>query len=578
MKKLSELHAGSLVIIGHLHSKIRSLKTELFSALDHVDTRERCLDHIHRWTQCHSLPDFSRDGPSLEMLQSGAQVIIGHLQNKIRVLEIELSALKRQYATNKDNFEIMKCCKQSESQSYSTQEYIQSVGGGFNVLNKNTKENKFSNLDSRICHVQADFQRPCDDVEGINLHKPEGLIDTKDSLMISCSFEECTTTHSSECSANVDITKLDDVNDVPEHCRLLSNVQMDTFDCDNACDPSGGEIHDKFMTKGINQCPCENAEQFLHKPEGLLHNHMECHEQFMEQTCISIPGHMCLDKNAALAQHNVLHTEQIHVNFQKDSCSFKESCEFHVSVCFRPPAGPAGGLDFMFDEITQDSGELVCVYDENPSGGVSVTSSAPSCGDKNSNEVPDEISCYYESLPSGMESAENSRTPHDDVNDARACEICGMTFILETAYLDHIHQCSGSSPARNTSSAAPSGGAIILENPEPNICSPPSSAGDLPQYLAVKHENYLHAQGFTGVHLSGGRLLDYMSPEITQKIENSAPSGEDNNNLMLLNVNVIPAREPHGRRCKRPGCRKKKIYGTAQLTSDIRHMPLCYPG
>ncbi len=98
MGKLTELHAGSLVIIGHLYSKIRWLKAEI-NDLIHVDTRERCLenDHILSWTLCESndsLPVFSRDGLSMEMLQSGSQVIISHLQSQIRVFEMKLINLK----------------------------------------------------------------------------------------------------------------------------------------------------------------------------------------------------------------------------------------------------------------------------------------------------------------------------------------------------------------------------------------------------------------------------------------------------------------------------------------------------
>ncbi len=153
MGKLTELHAGSLVIIGHLHSKLMSLKAELFSALNHVDTREWCLenDHIQLWTQYElndSLPNFSRDGLSLEMLRSGSQVIISHLQNQIRLLKTELSTLKQQCATNND----------------SQMDEINSI---HNAADMNSSE-------SLNCNEQSVCQCPCDKTEDIYLFKPEG--------------------------------------------------------------------------------------------------------------------------------------------------------------------------------------------------------------------------------------------------------------------------------------------------------------------------------------------------------------------------------------------------------------------
>ncbi len=190
-----------------------------------------------------------------------------------------------------------------------------------------------------------------------------------------------------------------------------SNVQMDNFDCDNACDPSGGEIHVKFVTKGINQCPCENAEQFLHKPEGLLHNLMECHEQFMEQTFISIPGLMCLDKNAALAQHNVLHTGQkLNLN-----CNL-----FHV-------------LSYSAQEKTQPS---ACDNIDNVI--------LPSGGDYFIEIHPPEVSEVSSPLVGRITpvSEDKTKPDHADDVDARTCQICGMTFMLETACLCHMQHVS----------------------------------------------------------------------------------------------------------------------------------------
>ncbi len=145
-------------------------------------------------------------------------------------------------------------------------------------------------------------------------------------------------------------------------CSILDNSR-----------PSGGQNDDDFVTESISQCPCENADQFLHKPEDLTHNHMECHTENrvkLDINCVdesvksphcqlhesdnNIPVRSCSASDCSMdTTEDSVKVNSWHKSMTPPVPSGERNTQLSKMLC--PPAGSAGELEFMFDEITQPS-------------------------------------------------------------------------------------------------------------------------------------------------------------------------------------------------------------------------------